>query len=330
MRNCKPNFRLILTLWLIFDFGLVPSIWGAEADLVKANYAAVSASFAPLFLAQDMRLFVKHGLEVDLKYVLPSTATQALLGKSLDIVAPGGEIIEAGLAGARVVLFAGFNRAVFSLYSKPEIHSLSDLQGKVLGVTQPGSTTDFTARMLLKDAGMSPGKDVQVLHLKGMPEIIAALSKGTIDAGILSPPTTLKARQAGFKELVNITARNIPMIHGAFATTKEFLKDHPVQVQRFLQGYLEGIKIALTDLDQTKRIISKYTKMTGAEDLQETYQTFVQAWERVPYIRPATVQALLSFSQHPAAPAAKPEHFIDNSFLEELERSGFIDRLYQR
>jgi len=322
---------LSLILGFILCLGAVTNLWAGEPAMLRANYSGVSGAFAPLWIAQDKGLFTKYGLSVDLKFIQPGTATQALLGKSLDITNPGGELIEAGLSGEKVVFFSGIlNRVVFSMYSKPEIRTVSDLRGKVLGVTQPGATTDFAARILLQEAGLSPGKDVKILYLKGMTQIVAALVKGSIDAGIISAPTTLNARQSGFKELVDITEKNIPMIHAAFASTRDYLKEHPDRVRAFLQGYLEGIKVARADAELSKQIIGKYTKTDNAEDLEETYRTFVVAWERVPLVSAAAVQTLLNFATHPAARSAKPEQFIDNSLLKELERSGFVDKLYQQ
>lgn len=320
-----------LGLGLILSFSVAGVAQSAELAPLRASYAAVSGAFGPLWVAQETGSFGKYGLAVDLKYVLPSTATQGLLGNSLDIINPGGEFIEAGASGARVAFVIGIlNRIVFSLYSKPEIRQFSDLKGKLLGVTQPGSTTDFTARILIQQAGMSPGKDVHVVHLQGMPDIITALSQGRIDAGILSAPSTVKARQVGFKELIDITARNIPMIHAALAATRDFIKDHRDQVRAYTQGYLEGLKIALTDGAQTKRVIGKYTKTDNPEDLEETYQAFLKAWEKVPYVSAPGVQTLLNFAASPAAKTAKPEQFIDNSIVAELEKSGFIDKVYKQ
>ncbi len=322
--------KTALIFGLIFSLGWIGPARGGELVPLKANYSGISGAFAPLWIAQDKGLFTKYGLSVDLKFVQPGTATQALLAGSLDIVNPGGELIEAGLNGEKVVFFAGIlNRAVFSMYSKPEIRTVSDLRGKVLGVSQPGATTDFAARILLQEAGLSPGKDAKILYLKGMDPIVAALSQGNIDAGIISAPATLKARQAGFKELVNITEKNVPMIHAAFASTRVFLKDHPDRARSFLQGYLEGIKIARSEAGLAKQIIGKYTKTSSAEDLEETYRTFVVAWEKVPYVSTAAVQTMLNFATHPSAKKAKPESFIDNSILTELEKSGFVQHLYQ-
>ncbi|MGZ9257820.1 MAG: ABC transporter substrate-binding protein, partial [Candidatus Binatia bacterium] len=207
----------------------------AELMPLRATYASIGGAFAPLWIAQDKGVFTKYGLAVDLKYMLSATGTQALLSGSIDIVNPATELVEAGLGGARIAFIIGIlNRAVLSIYSKPEFKQLSDLKGKILGVTLPGSTTDLAARMLLQQAGMQPGKDIQITHLQGMPDMITALSQGRIDAGIVSAPTTLRARQAGLKELVDITARNIPMIHAGLATTRDFIKSNPDKVRRYV------------------------------------------------------------------------------------------------
>jgi len=301
-----------------------------EAPSVKANYAAFSGAFAPLWIAADRNLFSKYGLNVDLRYIAPATATQALIGKNLDIINPGGEIVEAGLNGEQVVYIAGImNRAVMSIYAKPEIASLADLKGKVLAVTVPGATTDFAARVLLQQARLTPGKDVKLIYLKGMVEILTGINQGNADAGIFTSPTTLKAQHAGLKELVNVTEQNIPMIHAALASTKEYVKTRPDNVRRFLQAYLEGIKISRTDADYTKQIIGKYTKTTDMADLENSYQTFLPAWERLPVVPAAAVQTMLNFATHPGAKAAKPEPFIDNSILIEIGKSGFVDKLYK-
>jgi len=305
-------------------------VYSAELIPLRATYASIGGAFAPLWLAQDKGLFNKYGLAVDLKYMLSATGTQALLAGSTDIVNPATELIEAGLGGAQVAFIIGIlNRAVLSVYSKPEYKQLSDLRGKVMGVTLPGSTTDLTAKILFQQAGMTPGKDVQVTHLQGMPDIITALTQGRIDAGIVSAPTTLKLRQAGLKELIDVGARNIPMIHAGLATTRAFIKRSPDKVRRYVQAYIEATKIARTDPEQTKQIIAKYTKTDNQEDLDETYNTYAKVWEQVPYVSSAGMQTLLNFSVNPAGKTAKPEQFIDNSFVVELEKSGFIKELYK-
>ncbi len=321
---------LISVLAICLLTGLYAELRAADSSLLRANYPGISGAFAPVWIASERGLFTKYGLNVDLRYIAPATSTQGLLAKSLDIVNPGGEIIEAGLNGEPVVYIAGIlNRAVMSVYSKSEIRSLADLKGKVLAVTVPGATTDFAARVLLQQVGLTPGKDVKILYLKGMPEILAGITQGNADAGIFTSPTTLKARQAGLKELVNVTEQNIPMIHAAFASTKDYLKTQPDPVRRFLQGYLEGIKVAHAEPELAKQMIGKYTKTTDRDDLEDSYRTFLPAWEKLPAVPTAAVQTMLNFATHPAAKTAKAEIFIDNSALVELDKLGFVDRLYK-
>ena len=320
--------QILLALFLIVMWPLKIAS-AAELLPLRASYSSIGGAFAPLWLAQDKGLFTKYGLAVELKYILSATGTQALFSGSIDIVNPATEIVEAGLGGQRVAFIIGIlNRAVLSVYSKAELRQLTDLRGKVMGVTLPGSTTDLTAKILFQQAGMVPGKDVQVTHLQGMPDIITALTQGRIDAGVVSAPTTLKLRQAGFKELVDVAARNVPMIHAGLATTKDFIKSNPEKVRRYVQAYVEGTKIARTDPETTKQIIGKYTKTDNKEDLDETYNTYAKVWEQAPYVSVA-MQTLLNFAVNPSGKTAKPEQFIDNSFVTELEKSGFIEKLYK-
>jgi len=325
----KINAIIAVALFLAI-VGTAHRAQAGDAPTVRANYAAFSGAFAPLWIAADRNLFAKYGLNVDLRYIAPATATQALLGKNLEIINPGGEIVEAGLNGEPVVYIAGIlNRAVMSIYAKPEITSVADLKGKVLAVTVPGATTDFAARILLQQARLTPGKDVKLIYLKGMVEILTGINQGNADAGIFTSPTTLKAQHAGLKELVNVTAQNIPMIHAALAATKDYIKSRPDNVRRFLQAYLEGIKIARTDADFAKQVIGKYTKTTDVADLEDSYKTFLPAWERLPLVPAAAVQTMLNFATHPGAKTARPETFIDNSILAEIGKSGFVDTLYK-
>lgn len=316
---------------ILAGFGSAGTAHTAELLPIRASYAAIGGVFAPLWIAQDYNLFTKYGAAVELKFMPPVVGTQALIAKSLDVVAPSGEFMEAALSGERVVYIAGIaNRIVLSLYSRPEIRSVADLRGKVVSALSPGSTSDVLARILLQEENLVLGRDVKMLYLKSGPEILAALNKGVIDAGVISAPMTLKARQAGFKDLVDVPRRNIPMIHASLGTARDFLKDHRDRLRAFVQGYTAAIKFARTNPEETKRVIGKYTQTNDQDDLQETYQTFVNVWERVPYISTAAVQKVLDFAKHPAAKTAKPEQFIDNSILAELEKSGFIDQLYQR
>ena len=164
---------LLLASGFLFD-----EASGADLPVVRASYNAIGGVFTPIWLAQENKLFNKYGISVDLKFLPLTTGTQALLTRDIDIITPGGEFLEAGLNGERVVYIAGIaNRVVLSIFAKPEIKSVADLRGKVVSALSPGSISDHLARILFQEAGLTPGQDVKMLYLKTGPEILAALTR---------------------------------------------------------------------------------------------------------------------------------------------------------
>ncbi len=327
----KKRLGICSIVLLALFFFIASELWSAELSELRINYGAVSAAYTPVWIAHEEGFFAKYGFKTDPRLVGAATEVQALLGGSLDIINGGPELVDTRLQGGDVYYVAGMvNRFVFSVYSKPDLQKFADLKGKAIGATQPNSSTDFAVRILLKQAGLVPGKDVNILYVKGVPEILAAILQGTVAAGVLSPPTTLKARQAGLKELVNITDKNIPSIQASVGTTGSFIKKRPDALKRYLQAYIESLKFIRSEPARTKKVIAKYTNTNSPEDLDESYRAFAVAWERVPSMSPAAIQTLLDFSQNAAAKAAKASQFIDNSFIAELDRSGFIDQVYRQ
>jgi len=165
----------------------------------------------------------------------------------------------------------------------------------------------------------------QVL-LSGRVDIVHPTTELT-EAGIVSAPPTLKAKQAGMNELVDITARNIPMIHAGLATTRDFIKSSRDKVRRYVQTYIEANKIARTDGETTKQVIGKWTKTENKDDLDETYNTYAKAWKQVPYVSGPAMEVVLNLAISPTAKTANPEQFIDNSLVTELKKSGLIKDL---
>ena len=333
-RPSKNQRRAMIVASVIAGFFMIfhaKHSLSADPTELRINYGAVSAGLAPIWVAHDEGFFSKYGLKTDPKLIGAATEVQALLGGSLHIVNCGPELVDARLQGADVVYIAGMvNRFVFSVFSKLDIKGVGELRGKSIAVTQPNSATDFAARILLKEANLAPGKDATILYVKGVPEILASIAQGTVDVGILPPPTTLKARHSGLREVINVTDRNIPMIQAAVGTTRTFLKGNPNLVRRYLQAYIESLKFMRADPEKTKKAIGRYTKNSNQEDLDETYRVLAGVWERVPYVSRAAIQNLLDFSPLPAAKTAKPDQFIDDSLIADLERSGFILQDYRQ
>ncbi len=304
-----------------------------QKNEISIGYASPSGVFTPLYVAQEQNLFRKYGLGVKELLLLRGTgpaAAQMLVAGTAPIAALGGALVEATLRGGDLVYIASVsNYLIFSLYSRPEIGQPQDLKGKTIGVDARGGSIELAGAVVLKQFGLTLGKDVKPVYLGGPIAQLGALEKGIVDASVLSAPTTLKAKSMGLKELVDIGALKLPYIHAGIGVSRVFAKSHPEMIDAFLKAYIEAIKITRERPDLAEKAIATYTGLKDAETLKATYETFLPAFqERVPYVLPESVRAYLNFSPSLEARGHRPEEFIDRSFLDKIEASSFVKKLY--
>src|SRR5579884_1851428 len=180
---------------------------------LKAVYTALSGSTWPLWIAQDAGLLAQNGISADLEYVVSSTtAMQSLLSGEVAFIATASapSVVQAVLGGADAVIVGATNNTViFSLMTTPSIHEYADLRGKRLGISRLGSSSDSAARSALAKWGLRPDEDVTIVQMGGIPEIFAGMQAGAVEAGVLSSPTDLYAKRAGFAELADLGAIGI-------------------------------------------------------------------------------------------------------------------------
>lgn len=304
------------------------------ATHLKVAYAALSGSSWPVWIAKDEGLYAAQGLDVELEYVPSSTtAMQAMLGGDLPLAhalaAP--TVIQVVLSGSDAVLIAATgNTVLFKLMVTPELHELADLRGKQLGVSRFGSSADTALRYALRQWGLRPGEDVALLQLGGIPEILAGMQGGSVQGGPLSSPTDLRALQAGYHELADLSTLGFEYPQTTTATTRAFLQTNGDTVRRYLRAVVEAIHFLKTEPVRSRQIFGKYTDTNDPVLLESSYQTYADKTEPIPYIRPSAVQVALDevAQTDPRARDLKPDDVADNRYVQELDSSGFIQRLY--
>lgn len=324
-RTISRPFSFLSTLLLLC---LVLVMSGPlQAETLKVGYTAISGSQAMLWVAREANIFRELGLEVDLVYLPGPRATQALIAGDISFAQVSSPpAVQAALAGADVVWVASsVNKVLQQIYSPPLIRTVADLKGKIFGVTRFGGVSDFMARYMLQNHGLAPDRDVKMLQVGGFPETLAALTEGMIHAGIFSAPLTLKARNAGLKELVNLASEGIPFNFIGLIATRSYLKNWRQAAKQFLKGYIGGIRKAKRDRDFTLGVISRYTKVQEPDLLDETYQKFIPYFEDQPYYTRSGMQFLLDqlARKNPRASSARPDDFVDMSLVHELDREVF-------
>ena len=326
-RLVKLAFAALLAPGLIFTANLM----AAEEPALRGVHNALGGTMTPVFIAQDLGLFAKHGLQHSLQYIAATTAIQALAAGSEEIGLVGNQCIDLALEGADLVYIANTaSRFIFQLYGDPAIKSVTDLKGKIIAATQPAASTDYAARILLRKYGLVPDKDVKIIYAGSSPALLSMLKAGNASAGLINPPAIYQAQELGMKQIVNVTELNIPFIFVAVCTTRKVLQQKPDAVTRYLRAYTEAISIILRDKETTLKVMAKNMKMDIRQWVEAVYDDVARVLQRVPYMTKPEVQAVLEVVKNPKGDQAKPEDFFDNSLLQKLEFSGFIKSLYAR
>jgi ABC-type nitrate/sulfonate/bicarbonate transport system substrate-binding protein len=315
-------------------FGHLPLAYelsATEAPSLHGVYNALGGTMSPAWIAQDLGLFTKHGLQHSLNYLAATTAIQAIVGGTEEIGLVGNQGIDVALEGADTVYIASTApRFIFHLYGDPAIKTVADLKGKVLAVTQPAASTDYASRMLLRRFGLVPDKDVKILYAGSSPAVLTTLKSGNAAAGLMSAPITFQAQELGFKHILNVTELNIPFIFVAVVTTRKVIQQKPDAISRYLRGYTEAISIIRRDKETAMKVMGKFMKTDNRQLLEAVYDEHAPVFQRYPLMTKEEVQAVLEVAKSPKAAQVKPEDFFDNSFLQKLEASGFINSLYAR
>jgi len=305
---------------------LIARAASAQEMNLRAVYNALSGVMAPIWVAQDGGLFTKHGVSVDLKYLAATTAVQGMVGGGEEVGLVGNQGIDAKLEGADLIYVAsGLPTFVFQVYGRPEIKSMADLKGQVVAVTQPAASTDYAMRIVLKRNGLEPDKDVRILYAQDINGVFTNVNAGNAAAGIMSAPTSLKAQAVGLKPIVNVTELKIPFLFTAMLSSPKVMREKNEALTRFLRGYIEAMAVIRKDKETTMRSMGKYLKTTDREVLESVYDDYKDVFPQVPLMTAAEVKAVLDVAKSPKAKQMKPEEFYDNSLVQKIQASGFID-----
>ena len=330
MRELIPWKIIVLSLVLIFA---CPTVASAQKFVV--GYSGVTAIQTPLWVIKDAGYFKQEGLDADLIYIASSsTMAQAMLaGEVLVSTANSQAVVDTGLQGGDLVAVGAIvNFVALYIIAAPEIKSVADLKGKPVGVSRFGATTDFAIQMFLKKYGLEPVRDVPIIQIGGLPELAAALSKRSIYAAAMSYPMGLVAQQAGMKVLANLAKEEIPFLHQGLTTTRRFLRERRAQAKAFVRAYGRAVHFMHTRKEESKAIVSRYTKVTDAAMLEGTMQYAYDFVEKVPLVKREAIQVTMDEigRKNPKTKQAKAEQFYDNSLVQELINEGFFASLWGR
>jgi NitT/TauT family transport system substrate-binding protein len=220
---------------------------------------------------------------------------------------------------------------VQSLVVRPDIKKTEDLKGKIIGVTTFGSLTDFLVRHLAKLKGLNPDKDFTLLQIGGDADRLVALKQGKIPAATLGHPAFVLARREGFALLWDFF-KEVDYPWSEIATTRAQIQRDRDLVMRYMRAHLEGIARFKQEPEVAKMVVKKTLRLEDDSLAQESWELFAKHRLAAPYPNIKGMKTSYEYvsQTRPDVWKHKPEDFVDASFVEELDKSGFIKKLYEK
>jgi NitT/TauT family transport system substrate-binding protein len=298
-------------------------------------YSSVSGNMAPLWITHERGFFRKNGLDVQIVFIESgSTAVQSLSNKDVAFAQMAGAgVLQSRLRGSDVVMIAGFlNTLDYQLMVDKSITRPEQLKGKTMAVSRFGSSSDFATRYALEKFGLVPEKDVPILEIGSQPARFAALESGKIQAAMIAVPLTVRAKALGFHALADLQMLGLEYQHTGLVTTQALIKSRPDIVRNVMKAYVEGIHYYKTNRPESIAILAKYLKTNDSELLNEVYTDLgltLTPQKPYPTLRGIDIMLRELAARDPKSKTARPEEFVDLTFIKELDASGYIDRLYK-
>ena len=308
---------------------------GAQMTRLKAGYSTIAVGQSLIWVTKEAGIFKENGIDVELLFIGSSTlATQAVIAGDVPfVIMSGATAINSSLAGSDLVMVTSTKREPAQAYlvTSKEITEPSQLRGKKLGVSRLGASSDFLLRYLLKRIGLAPDKDVTIVQVGSSPVRMAALANGAIDGTALTFEEMMVGKRMGFNILLDITQLGIEALNSDLVTTRRFIRDSRETVQRFVKAMVKGVHFYANNKKFSMEVIARYTKSRDMEKIELGYDYNAKIYLKKPYPAIKGIQLALEelSEKSPAARTAKPEQFMDLSFVKELDQSGYIDSLYK-
>ena len=287
---------------------------------LRVAYLSTSATMASVWMAKEIGAFGKEALDVEVLSMPSSSAIPALIANEIDVVeVSAAPVIIASLRGIDVVFISGLlNTMIWDFYARPEIKTIEQLKGKIIGTDRPATPVAYGTLVALKKMGLTP-KYVQLRPLGSSPQIVAAFYAGQIAGGVGSPPASFLLERAGFHSLVSLL--DVPYQNVGLVVRRARMDELGPRLVALLRAVRAGIERYYSDKPFAMKVLGKYTKETDQEVLDRSYEFYKKAGFRRELVTSGPgLQGILDFLSVsiPEAKTAKPAQFFDDRFVRQL------------
>jgi ABC-type nitrate/sulfonate/bicarbonate transport system substrate-binding protein len=327
----RKIWRIVAALFAVSLCGAPLTADAAQAKKVRLAFSALAYANPPFWIAHDLKLFEKYGLESEIVYVGGARPIQAMLGGSIDVSQVGGAAaVSAAAQGAEVAMLGTvFSRLTFAVHVSPQIKQINDLKGKTLATGAVGGNSYFAALAFLRNLGWAANREMGVLSAGGSPEVLAGLLQGKFEAGILTPPTSTTATKMGYREIFDLASLEFPFPVISVVSTRKYIDGNPDVIINILRATSEAIYLYKTRPDLTIPVVARFMRVPKDDPaLLLSQKTIGQQLNQ--NLNPSIegIKFVLEFlaEKQPSLKGKNPADFVDSRFVRKLEEEGFFKK----
>ncbi len=257
-------------------FALLLSAGTANAaDKVRMSISAVDVSFLTAGVALKRGMFRDEGLDVELIRMNANVSVTALSTGDIDYTMVFASVVRGALRGMPMKVVASFmDSSTHLLIARPQYKSIPELRGKTLAVSTYGATSDVAARMMMKQGGLDPERELKIVPLGGERSRYAALKEGIVDVAVLSPPTDTEAQRQGYHVLSRFY-EHFKLPFTGLGTNLKKLKEKPDEIKRMLKAMLRANRYVRSNREGTIQTMMDWIKV----DRESAAATYDATWK---------------------------------------------------
>jgi len=302
-----------------------------SAQEIAISYPGLSGESSTLWMAREGGFFKENGVDAKLIYMEGGRLSiQSLLSGHTEFMAGDAvSALSAVGAGADIVLLASAKNVLPYVFAvAKQVSRIQDLKSKIVGISQIGGRAGEIARMVIKNNGLDPDKDVIYLAVGGTMSRLAALSGGRVQAAPISKGMVPAAEEKG---LNIIEVEPIPLIIDALWTTRKYAEENPSLIYRVTRAYIAAIAAVVKDRPKALGALRKYMRTVDTRTLESAYEGYADGLDRVPIPSDKAIQNTLEITYRIAPKLAAidiKKHLYFGS-VQRLKDEGFVERLYK-
>jgi ABC-type nitrate/sulfonate/bicarbonate transport system substrate-binding protein len=316
--------RIKLTPFLVILIVLI-GVCTASAQLKKVRFSTtgISISELPFKVAQLKGFWREEGLDVETILIRGAVGMQALLGGSVDYTSASGSIAAAVRGLPVKLVFISSAKPQFELISQPQIKSVQELKGKIVGISSRGGSNDLMMQMILQKNGLAPNKDVTTLIIGAQEETVIALRTGRIAAALITPPRNFILQRDGFNRIAYSGDYMTTYANGGIGVTDEKIKTNPAEVLAFVRGTIKGLQFSMKNRAEMVKIMPGYLGIKDPALIDQLYDLYLTRQSIDGSVDENWMKGAIEFTQKTLGAATKevaPSQVFDFSFAQKAVR----------